>query len=173
MSSRSTAHYRRKFRQLNRLLQHSNTSTLDQRTAEEITEYWNQYYLKHYGPEIFEEEERCRQACRQAAQEGNRQAIARRQGLTPLAAALEHAATLASAKAPRQSEATQPQPLPRTRIVRTRYHVRNQTDKLITGLPVPTTGHQASDCLIDRINIDFYVVGLTHIAIKPPILIRL
>ena len=170
MSSRSTAHYRRKSRQLNRLLQHSNTSTTNPQTVEQ----WNQYYVEQYGPE-FPEEERRHQLRRQAAQEGNRQAIAKRQGLTPLAAALQHAATLVSAEAPRQPEATQPQPQqPRTRIVRTKYHVRDQTDELISGLPTPTVIPKATNyCLLDTVQIDFFICGLTQIAIRPPRLIKI
>ena len=85
MSSRSTAHYRRKSRQLNRLLQHSNTSNINLQTVEQ----WNQYYIEQYSPE-FPEEERCHQLRRQAAQEGNRAAITihnQQQGLILLATA--------------------------------------------------------------------------------------
>ena len=164
MSSRSTAHYRRKSRQLKRLLseRHPNTLTSEPENT--------------YTPEDLREEERCKELRRQAAQQGNQEAINRRYyQQNPLAAALNEAARLA-AISQRQPEAPQPQPQPqpkepRTKIVRARYHVRN--DELIPGLPTPTIGYQANDSLIDRITIDFFVTGLTHIVDRPPTLINL
>ena len=168
MPGRSTAHYRRKSRQLKRLLQHSNTSTP---TSEpEIT----------YTPEDLKEEERCKELRRQAAQRGNQEAANRRYyQQNPLAAALNEAARPA-AVAQRQPEAPQPQPQqpkPRTKIVRARYHVRNSItdcEKLIPGLPTPTVINKTtSHCLLDTVQIDFFVTGLTHAAIRPPALISL
>ena len=99
--ARSTAYERRKSKHLHKLLACSTSSTLDTRTAEEITEQGNKYYIEYYGPEILAEEERCRELRGQAAQEGNILALAKRQDLPPLAAALQHAATLVPAETQR------------------------------------------------------------------------
>ena len=165
MSSRSTAHYRRKSRQLNRLLQHSNTSIP---TSEpEIS----------YTPKDLQEEERCKELRRQAARRGNQEAANRRYyQQNPLAAALNEAARLA-AVSQRQPEAPQPQPQPkepRTKIVRAKYHVRNNNDELIPGLPTPTVVTKTTNyCILDTVQIDFFVTGLTQTAIRPPTLIEL
>ena len=160
MSSRSTAHYRRKSKQLKRLLSERHPNTLTSEPEDT------------YTPEELREEERCKELRRQAAVRGNQEAANRRYyQQNPLAAALNEAARLA-AEASRQPEATQPQPQLRTKIVRTRYHVRN--DELIPGLPTPTVIKKATNhCLLDTVQIDFFVVGLTHIVTRPPTLIDL
>ena len=168
MSSRSAAHYRRKSRQLKRLLceRHPNTLTSEPEDT--------------YTPEELREEECCKELHRQVAQRGNQEAANRRYyQQNPLAAALNEAARLA-AVAQRQPEAPQPQPqqpkseLPRTKIVRARYHVRNNNNELIPDLPTPTVIIKTTNhCLLNTVQIDFFVCGLTLIAIRPPTLIEL
>ena len=169
MSSRSTAHYRRKSRQLKRLLSERHPNTLTSEPEDT------------YTPEELREEERCKELRREAAARGNQEAANRRYyQQNPLAAALNEAARLAavSQRQPKVPQPQpQPQPKPRTKIVRTRYHVRNNTtdcDELIPGLPTPTVINKATSySLIDTVQIDIFVVGLTHIAIRPPTLIDL